>query len=65
MPVPTMALRTLAHSRTGDKGDTSNISLIAYDPAHFAHLCQHVSAARVKAHFAARCGAMNCRNWAR
>jgi hypothetical protein len=24
-------LRELAHSRTGDKGDTSNISLIAYD----------------------------------
>ncbi|GAA0741263.1 hypothetical protein GCM10009107_03670 [Ideonella azotifigens] len=52
MPNPTIALRTLAHSRTGDKGDTSNISLIAYDPAHFAHLCQHVSAEAVKAHFA-------------
>ena len=24
-------LRELAHSRTGDKGDTSNISLIAYE----------------------------------
>jgi hypothetical protein len=25
-------LRAIAHSRTGDKGDTSNISVIAYDP---------------------------------
>ena len=25
-----MKLRQIAHSRTGDKGDTSNISLIAY-----------------------------------
>ena len=24
-------LREIAHSRTGDKGDTSNISVIAYD----------------------------------
>ncbi|HSI50661.1 MAG TPA: hypothetical protein VLA61_20520 [Ideonella sp.] len=47
-----MALRTLAHSRTGDKGDTSNISLIAFDAAHFEHLRRHVSAEAVKAHFA-------------
>ena len=25
-----MKLREIAHSRTGDKGDTSNISVIAY-----------------------------------
>ena len=47
-----MKLRDLAHSRTGDKGDTSNISVIAFDPEHFAHLCAHVTAARVRAHFA-------------
>jgi hypothetical protein len=46
-----MKLRTLAHSRTGDKGDTSNISVIAYDEAHYAHLVRHVTAERVKAHF--------------
>ena len=28
-----MKLRELAHSRTGDKGNTSNISVIAYDAA--------------------------------
>jgi hypothetical protein len=47
-----MKLRTLAHSRTGDKGDTSNISVIAYDPRHYEHLLRHVTAERVKAHFA-------------
>lgn len=43
-------LRALAHARTGDKGDTSNISVIAYDPADYAHLVRHVTAERVKAH---------------
>lgn len=46
-----MKLRTLAHSRTGDKGDTSNISVIAYDPADYERLRQHVTAERVKTHF--------------
>jgi hypothetical protein len=46
-----MKLRTLAHSRTGDKGDTSNISVIAYDPADYERLREHVTAERVKAHF--------------
>jgi hypothetical protein len=47
-----MKLRDIAHSRTGDKGNTSNISVIAYDPRHYAHLVAHVTAERVKAHFA-------------
>lgn len=46
-----MELRQLAHSRTGDKGDTSNISVIAYDPADYAHLEAHVTAERVREHF--------------
>lgn len=45
-----MMLRQLAHSRTGDKGDISNISVIAYDPAHFEHLRREVTPERVKAH---------------
>jgi hypothetical protein len=44
-------LRELAHSRTGDKGDTSNISLIAYDMADYPRLSRWVTAARVKTHF--------------
>lgn len=46
-----MRLRDLAHSRTGDKGDTSNISVIAYDPADYGLLLRCVTAARVKEHF--------------
>jgi non-ribosomal peptide synthetase component E (peptide arylation enzyme) len=45
-------LREIAHSRTGDKGNTSNISVIAYDAKHYALLKEQVTAARVKAHFA-------------
>ena len=30
-----MKLREIAHSRTGDKGNTSNISVIAYDAKHY------------------------------
>lgn len=46
-----MRLRDLAHSRTGDKGDTSNISVIAYDPADYGLLLRSVTAERVKEHF--------------
>jgi hypothetical protein len=47
-----MKLGTVAHSRTGDKGDTSNISVIAYDPADYPYLEEHVTAELVRAHFA-------------
>jgi non-ribosomal peptide synthetase component E (peptide arylation enzyme) len=45
-------LREIAHSRTGDKGNTSNISLIAFDAKHYPDLVVQVTSARVKAHFA-------------
>jgi non-ribosomal peptide synthetase component E (peptide arylation enzyme) len=44
-------LRELAHSRTGDKGNTSNISVIAYHETHYPLLREQVTAERVKAHF--------------
>jgi hypothetical protein len=44
-------LREIAHSRTGDKGNTSNISVIAYDAKHYALLKAEVTSERVKAHF--------------
>ena len=47
-----MKLRDIAHSRTGDKGNTSNMSVIAFDKAHYDLLREHVTAERVKAHFA-------------
>ena len=47
-----MKLCEIAHSRTGDKGNISNVSLIAYDPKDFELLKEKVTAERVKAHFA-------------
>ena len=44
-------LRELAHSRTGDKGNTSNISVIAYHEKDFERLKAQVTAERVKALF--------------
>lgn len=46
-----MKLRELAHSRTGDKGNKSNISLIPYQASHYQHLCDVVTAERVREHF--------------
>ncbi len=46
-----MKLREIAHSRTGDKGNTANISVIAYDPANYPLLEKHVTADRVKEFF--------------
>nr|WKN39260.1 hypothetical protein K4G66_11210 [Tunicatimonas sp. TK19036] len=48
-----MKLWEIAHSRTGDKGNISNISLIAYDPAHFIMLKEKVTAEKVKQWFGA------------
>ncbi len=48
-----MRLRELAHARTGDKGDTSQISVIAYEEGDYAYLAEHVTAERVHAHFSA------------
>ncbi|MET4072261.1 hypothetical protein ABID58_007090 [Bradyrhizobium sp. S3.2.6] len=44
-----MKLREIAHSRTGDKGNTLNVSVICHDPKHYAHLCAELTSERVKA----------------
>ena len=41
----------IAHARSGDKGDTSNIGLIARDPKFYPVLVTEVTAERVKQHF--------------
>lgn len=41
----------IAHARSGDKGDTANIGLIARRPADYPLLVKHVTAARVARHF--------------
>jgi hypothetical protein len=46
-----MKLREIAHSRTGDKGNISNISVIAYDAKDYPLLLAQVTPDRVKAHF--------------
>ena len=46
-----MKLREIAHCRTGDKVNTSNISLIAYSPDDYEKLKQSVTAEKVKAFF--------------
>lgn len=42
----------IAHSRAGDKGDTSNISVIAYDAAGWEILRTQLTSERVMAAFA-------------
>ena len=48
--MPRLQLVDLAHARSGDKGDTANVGLIAYDPAHYELLRREVTAERVQAH---------------
>ena len=45
-------LVTIAHARSGDKGDRSDLSLFAPDQATYELLVREVSAERVAAHFA-------------
>lgn len=45
-----MQLGDLAHLRTGDKGDISQVSVIAYDPADYPLLASVVTVDRVLAH---------------
>jgi hypothetical protein len=44
-------LRYLAHARSGDKGDTANVGLIALEPAFYPLLVKEVTRARVQRHF--------------
>jgi hypothetical protein len=46
-----MKLRELAHSRTGDKGNIANISVIAYWEADYPLLLERITVERVKDHF--------------
>ncbi len=54
--MPRVQLRDLCGTRSGDKGDTVNIALFAYDPAAYEAIKQEVTAARVAAHFAGLIG---------
>ena len=48
-------LRRLAHARSGDKGDTANIGLIALRDKYYPLLVREVTAERVREHFKGIC----------
>src|ERR1700738_5679413 len=48
-------LRKIAHARSGDKGDTANVGLIALKPKYYPALVREVTAERVKIHFEGIC----------
>jgi hypothetical protein len=50
MKVP---LSKIAHTRSGDKGDTCNIGVIAYDARHYPVLVRELTPERVKSFFGA------------
>jgi hypothetical protein len=47
----TIPLRAIAHARSGDKGDTSNVGVIAYDEADYPIIRNQVTAERVRAFY--------------
>lgn len=46
-----MQLRELAHTRTGDKGNRSTLTVIAYEAKDFARLQAQLTAERVREHY--------------
>ena len=48
-------LARVAHSRSGDKGDASNVGLVANSPALYAVIQREVTAERVREHFREIC----------
>lgn len=48
-------LTKLAHARSGDKGDTANVGLIALRDEYYATLVREVTPERVKKHFEDLC----------
>lgn len=49
--MPKVYLNELAHGRSGDKGDTSNVCIYARDPKDYEHLKRVLTVERVKEHF--------------
>ena len=51
VPSSRLQLRYLAHARSGDKGDTANVGLIALEPEYYPILVKEVTRAKVARHF--------------
>ena len=45
-------LQHVAHTRSGDKGNTSNISVMAHDPELYPYLKEQLTAERLHRHYA-------------
>jgi len=54
----TVKLVDIAHARSGDKGDTANIGLIAKRPEDYPLLVKQVTATRVARHFKGMVGSV-------
>ncbi|MBI3193839.1 MAG: hypothetical protein HYZ34_05125 [Ignavibacteriae bacterium] len=48
-------LLKICHARSGDKGDTGNVGLIALKPEYYSIMKKYVTAERVKNHFKGIC----------
>jgi hypothetical protein len=46
-----LPLYAMAHARSGDKGDGSNVGVLAYDARGFEILLEQLTPERVKSHF--------------
>jgi hypothetical protein len=53
--MPKLQLLSLAHARSGDKGDTANVGVIALRPEFYPVLVEHLTSERVKEHFEGIC----------
>ncbi len=53
--MPRVRLLELAHARSGDKGDTANVGVVALRPEYYPLLLEQLTAERVKEHFRGIC----------
>ena len=53
--MPKVQLLHLAHARSGDKGDTANVGVIALRPEFYPVLVEQLTPERVKRHFEGIC----------
>jgi len=53
--MPLVSLSQLAYARSGDKGDASNVGIVAYDRAGYMLLKTVLTPERVKRHFEKIC----------
>src|ERR1700678_2174226 len=55
MSVSPLRVVDIAHGRSGDKGDTCNVGLVAYDAKGYQLLLEQVTAEKVKEHYGSLC----------